>query len=95
MTVTRGMKSWGWPRRCCLLPGAGFTGEARHMSCSHRCYFSALLSLFLPGWGGDLHPLPGSSSELRRGGCTGGPSAEGNCPVGSHRSPLPFAERRD
>lgn len=39
MTVTTGMKSWGWNRHRFLLPGAGFTVEARHMSFSHRCYF--------------------------------------------------------
>lgn len=42
-----------------------------------------------------LEERAGSSSELRRGDCTGVPSAEGNCPVGSHHSPLPFAKRRD
>lgn len=52
MTVTTGMKSWGWNRHRFLLPGAGFTVEARHMSFSHRCYFFS-------GWGGELYPLPG------------------------------------
>lgn len=46
MTVTTGMKSWGWNRHRVLLPGAGFTVEARHMSFSHRCYFFLFYFIF-------------------------------------------------
>lgn len=69
MTVTTGMKSWGWNRHCFLLPGAGFTVEARHMSFSHRCYFFFLdeeVSSSL-----SLEERAGSSAELGCGGCTG------------------------
>lgn len=42
-----------------------------------------------------LEERAGGSSELMWGLQSGDSSAEGNCSVGSHHSPLPFAKRRE